>query len=106
MDALRYALEEKKADTQDDTLGYIEAETFVEALANTVRKDGGGDSKLTQANVNSVALVEALADTVAEVEIEALSNTLAKVNTKALADALADTLEEVERGTLSEQWLM
>lgn len=43
VDALRYALEEKNADTQDDTLGYIEAETFVEALANTVRKDGGGD---------------------------------------------------------------
>ena len=41
VDALADTLVEEEAKTQDDTLGDMETETLVEALADTPARDGG-----------------------------------------------------------------
>ena len=104
-------LAEGKNQRQEEIIGDLEDETLVEAVVNTITKDGGGgqhDNKRWRrrhlGDVQNKELVNMLVDTLALVEVETPVKTMNVVEDWALVHtaALADMLLDVGQETLSE----
>ena len=104
-------LAEGKNQRQEEIIGDLEDETLVEAVVNTITKDGGGgqhDNKRWRrrhlGDVQNKELVNMLVDTLALVEVETPVKTMnvvedwALVHTAALADMLLDVGQETLSG--------
>ena len=104
-------LAEGKNYRQEEIIGDLEDETLVEAVVNTITKDGGGgqhDNKRWRrrhlGDVQNKELVNMLVDTLALVEVETPVKTMnvvedwALVHTAALADMLLDVGQETLSG--------